>query len=161
MSDMDATPSHFAAKAAIARHYGVHRHTVDQWDEKGLLGKRGRHGYHRATVCENVDRFLSEKPAAGDRDEKTRLECERLRVVIARERELVEQARIETQRISHALMPVTDHMRAMEEVRALYLGGLDQLTESVATKLRDVHARQVLAEAVDALRAHIAGMVNA
>jgi hypothetical protein len=56
---------------------------------------------------------------------------------------------------------MSDHRQTMDDIRTLYLDGLNQIVENVATKLRSVKARDVLQAAVDGLRNRIAKSADA
>jgi hypothetical protein len=164
MQDNTTDQTFFPSKTAIADLYGVARSTVYAWERAGLLGKAGKKGYHRGTVCHNVDRFLSNKDAGatgkGDQAEKTRLECARLKVVIRREMAVTEQAELDLQRQKNLVVSMEVHRQAMDEIRAMYLSGLDQIVENVSTKSRSVQVRDLLRAAVNGLRSRIAALAN-
>ena len=107
-----ASTQHYPTQAVIAKAYGVTSATVCAWAKSDDFPKKLRHGYPIAEVAQWVQARMEKREAtlgaAGDREEKTRLECERLRVVIEREREILAQACIETKRLNHELHAVAD-----------------------------------------------------
>jgi len=118
--------AHFTAKTEMARTYGVNPKTIYEWMGKPTFPKKGQHGWHKEKVNEwvNQHRIEVEEAAAGagDKAEETQLKCERLRVVIERERENLEQAKIETKRQQGKLHSVSecdaDRHRAASTLRA-------------------------------------------
>ena len=103
---------HYPTQAVICKAYGVAKATVSGWAKLDTFPRKTRHGYDIGEVSDWVQKNNEAKAArleaSGDREEKTRLECERLRVVIERERELLTQACIETKRLESKLHDVAD-----------------------------------------------------
>ena len=101
---------HYPSHEVISKAYGVTKGTVTQWAKDKSFPRKTHHGYPIEDVSAWVGKHNEAKDAklaaAGDRDEKTRLECERLRVVIEREREILAQSCIETKRLNHELHDV-------------------------------------------------------
>lgn len=98
--------NYFKSKLAIAKALGVHRHTIDLWEQKTWFPKRGKDGWLKSEVLDAVDEYELKKEGAidtvaeGSKEQKTALECKRLKIIIEKEKELLEQAKAETRRIN-------------------------------------------------------------
>ncbi len=103
---------HFTEYTEIANVYGVSRQAATKWTKADDFPNRTQHGWPRNAVATWVDakneRARERDEAAGGVQEKVRLECVRLRVAIDREREKLEQEKIETQRVSGLLHSVAE-----------------------------------------------------
>jgi hypothetical protein len=96
----------FHSKLAIAKAVGVHRHTIDAWVDQIWFPKLTADGWLKEEVLQAVEAYNDGKnvPASADiedgsKEEKTALECKRLKIVIEKEKELLEQAKEETRRM--------------------------------------------------------------
>lgn len=102
---MTKETDYFKSKLAIAKALGVHRHTIDLWEQKTWFPKRGQHGWLKTEMMDVVDQYVLKKEGVADdvspgsREEKTALECQRLKIVIEKERELLEQAKEDTRQM--------------------------------------------------------------
>lgn len=154
-----------ANKSELAETYGVTRQALHDMCRAGLiLPHKGRQGYSLEQFKKNYEDFEERrggKKSASGREEKLSLECEKLRVNIDIDKETRTQRTLETKRILGEMIPMSDHRQTMDDIRTLYLDGLNQIVENVATKLRSVKARDVLQAAVDGLRNRIAKSADA
>jgi cell division septum initiation protein DivIVA len=129
---MKSDDLYFKSKLAIAKSIGVHRHTIDSWIEKIWFPKPTKNGWLKEEVFEAVRKYNDESsvdPDAinipGSREEKTALECARLKIVIEKEKELLEQAKEETRRMveegrkaSRKLIPKSEVEEGLTEFMA-------------------------------------------
>ena len=94
----------FRTKSAMSKAFGKDIKTINKWVNKpGFPKKHSRwRAWHRASVIRwvenHVKRLEANKPSDALKAKKLRLDCERLKVVIAREKERLTQAKIETLR---------------------------------------------------------------
>ena len=141
--------AHHTTKTDIAKTYDVTKQTALRWVQSEGFPARNQYGWDREAVAAWVDALAERKAeraeAAGDKDEKTRLECERLRVVIKRLNEEAKQARLETQRQERKLHNVEECER--EWVRA------GQVLSSAAESFRqhETAKRPELKDLIDGL----------
>jgi hypothetical protein len=96
----------FRSKLAIAKAVGVHRHTIDAWVEQIWFPKATPDGWLKEEVLRAVESYNERNEATpsgdvaeGSKEEKTALECARLKIVIEKELELLEQAKEDTRRM--------------------------------------------------------------
>jgi hypothetical protein len=95
---------YYKSKLSIAKAFGVHRHTVDMWVTKEWFPAKEDEGWSKEKVAQAVEKRNAETeydPGAGPgtKEEKTALECKRLKIVIEKELELLEQSKEETRRM--------------------------------------------------------------
>jgi len=123
---------YYHSKGEISSAFEVSMTTVHGWVRKKTFPKKdGRaDGWSKEKVTEWVDAHNERQAAriapSGDRAEKTKLECERLRVVIKREKESLKVAELETQERAGKLADVAELERKYrlkaETLRALVDG---------------------------------------
>lgn len=103
---------HYKTQQEIADTFGVSRQSVAKWMKSDGFPDKQKHGWNRdgvtAWVSAKNEREQERAERTGDKQEKTRLECERLRVSIKREEERLEQEKIETSRQKGLLHSVAD-----------------------------------------------------
>lgn len=117
---------HYRSINEIAKKYGVTHNAAKKWTESPGFPSETRHGYPREAVIAWVDakdqRQAERAAATRDKQEKTRLECERLRVVVEHEKERLEQTRIETRRLRRKLVQ-RDEVEKDDQRRAALVRG--------------------------------------
>lgn len=109
---------------SIANAFGVHRNSVRDWMEKEWWPEKHPHGWDKAEVQDAVDQYEASRDGVGEesnytpgtREEKTALECARLKIVIEKEKELLEQAKEETRRMVEEAKRVTRKLIPKSEV---------------------------------------------
>ena len=121
-----STVRHYRTKASIAKTYCVSEATAGRWISDPGFPKRVSAGWQIAKVtawmAERTKRKAARAAAAGDKQEKVRLECERLRVVVLREQELLKQAEIETSRQQKELIKRSDAVTRLQSLSATCRG---------------------------------------
>lgn len=144
---------------ALAERCGVSRETLYALREQGLiLPVKTKNGYNweefkkRFSDFNNRSIDNNQKHELSPKERKTQLECDRLMVNIKIDDERLKQAEIETLARKGEVMPVSDFRRALDEVRGILLGGIDQLIETASTKLRSAKVRAVLESEARGLR---------
>ena len=104
--------NHYKTQVEIAETFGVSRPAVHKWLNSPGFPDKQKHGWSKdavtAWVAAKNQREQERAEATGDKAEKTRLECERLRVSIKREEENLKQAKLETARQSKKLHDVAE-----------------------------------------------------
>lgn len=126
---------YYKSKLSIAKAFGVHRHTVDMWVKKDWFPAKEDEGWSKDKVTEAVEKRNAKTeydPDAGPgtKEEKTALECRRLKIVIEKEKELLEQAKEDTRRMVEEGRKASRKLIAKSEVE-------EGLTEFMA-QLRSV-----------------------
>ena len=112
----------FRTQAEMGRAYDKNPKTIALWVGKPTFPKQNaRTGFwSRGKVANWVEKHQEaldlRAKHTGDKGVKTRLECERLRVVIDREREALKQAKLDTERtegrlVERAAVLADDHRR--------------------------------------------------
>lgn len=159
-----ATPEYVKTLPEVAERLSMSEKTLCAWRREGLVFPvKGVHGYNFGEFKRRLSDFVERRKAGVDknkltdpRERKLNLECERLVINIKIDDERLKQSEIETKRLQSGVIPMADHRQTMDDIRTLYLDGLNQIVENVATKLRSVKARDALQGAVDGLRNRIA-----
>jgi len=122
----------------MAETFGVSRAAVGKWLKHPRFPAKGKRGWQKeavtAWVAAKNQREIERAEKAGDREEKTRLECERLRVVIDREKETLKQAQIETKRQSHKLVERAEVDREASRVGSMIRGRIDAFRQHQTAK---------------------------
>jgi hypothetical protein len=153
-------PTYAASKAELADHFGISRQSLYDMAKAGLaFPVKSRNGYNLADAKSMMEDFLTRRAkngSTGDRAEKLRLECEKLTVAIKIDNERLKQAELETKAQQGKLVDYDHHCRVMDDIRELYCNGLDQIVESVSTKLRNPKVHESLRHACDDLRRRLA-----
>ena len=120
--------THLKRIADIARVYGVRWNTASEWTRAPWFPKRTARGWPREAVNAAVEAYQKSRaqsgPASGDRAHKTALECKRLGVVIDREKETLEQARLETLRLKGALVTREEKVSDLVKIAQMLTRGL-------------------------------------
>jgi hypothetical protein len=151
---MNTQAEYFQSKLAIAKALGVHRHTIDLWVDKPWFPKevKGK-GYPKEETMKACDKYQLKKEGAGEyasgsKEEKTALECERLKIVIQKELEILEQAREETRRQiedgkrqTRKLIEKKDVERGLEEFLAKLRNVMESWSKSAIADDPDNHIR--------------------
>ena len=157
-------PEYVANKTELAELFGVTRQALHDMCKRGFVfPHKGKQGYNVAKFKENFEEFRDRDSGAKvgtARDEKVRLECERLKVNIDIDNERLKQAEIETRRQQSQVVTIEDHRATLDIIREMYLTGLDQIVESVSTKARSAKIRDMLQTAVDSLRRRLSERLN-
>jgi hypothetical protein len=152
--------------ADLAARLGMgSRQILDDCRRAGLPLKKTAAGYDVAAIKADYMKWraaVASLPAGASdlKTEKLRLECERLGVGLKIDTEKCSQAELETLRQRGQVIPMSDHRQIMDDIRAMYLSGLDQIIENVSTKARSVQVRDLLQTAVDNLRNRIAALAD-
>jgi hypothetical protein len=147
------------SKAEIADIFNVSRESVHKMCQDGLvMPPKTRKGYNIAEFKARYDDYLDRKDgrkAGSAKETKLHLECIRLKVNIQIDNERLKQQEIETKKQQAGVVTIELHRQTMDDIRAMYLDGLNQIIENVATKARSVKVRDLLQSAVDGLRQRI------
>lgn len=158
-SNSDTRPLAEYAKSLteLADIWGTCEQSLIEWRRAGLvLPVKTRRGYNVAEFKRRAkewhDNRAKGKPPADARERKLLLECDRLIVNIKIDDERLKQAEIETLSRKAEVMPVSEFRRALDDVRSVLIGGLDQLIETTSTKLRSAKVRAVLESEARGLR---------
>jgi len=130
--------TYYKSLAEIADAYGVSRQAVSKWRDSDTFPRKAIRGWPKdgvvAWVSAKNERVQKKAELTGDREEKTRLECERLRVVIDREKETLKQAQIETKRQSHKLVERAEVDREASRVGSMIRGRIDAFRQHQTAK---------------------------
>lgn len=102
MEDKSET-EYYTSKRQMFIALGIAKTTMDVWIEKPWFPKKHAKGWLKSEVHDAVDEYEASKEPGGPitpgtREEKTSLECKRLKIVIEKERENLAQAQEETRR---------------------------------------------------------------
>jgi hypothetical protein len=121
--------TYYKTQADMAKAFGVTRQAVAAWLKSPTFPNKLTHGFSAdgvtAWVAAKNERELKRTEQTGDKDEKVRLECERLRVVIKREQETLEQAKIETKRQSKKLVERSEVEKELTRIGLLIKGRIN------------------------------------
>ena len=132
--------THYGTQADMAKAYGVKRQAVTGWlkNEANPFPAKDRFGWKIEQVAAWIEAMNERKDSrsalSGDREEKTRLECARLRVVIERERELLAQTKLETAKRSGLLHSVAECEREWDRVGAELRAAVDSWQQHATAK---------------------------
>lgn len=111
---------HYKTQMDVAKAFGVSRQAVAKWEESPAFPAKTQHGYPKEGVASWVEaknqRQIAKSESTDNKEEKLLLECERLRVVIEREREITEQAKLETARQRGKMVLVADQDRKFQAI---------------------------------------------
>jgi phage terminase Nu1 subunit (DNA packaging protein) len=107
---------YYETNVQIASVFGVNRRTVGEWIKKPDFPTKTKRGWSKEKVHAWVSSWNETKQDRSPKDEKTQLECDRLRVLIDRAKEELAQAKMETKRQEAKLHDVAECER--EWVRA-------------------------------------------
>ena len=144
----------------LADKCGTTVETLNQLRKSGLvLPVKTKNGYNFAEFKRSFDAFASRRrdgEAGSLKDKKIEKEIERLTVAIKIDNERLKQAELETKAQQGKLVDYDHHCRVMDDIRELYCNGLDQIVESVSTKLRNPKVHESLRHACDDLRRRLA-----
>jgi len=128
----------FQSKAEMARVLSKDRHTIDKWIAAPWFPAKDRRTgkWNRLRVLAAVEKHNREvvantKPGT-PRERKILLECDRLEVVIKRERELLKQEEIRTHELKKKVMPMSDVRNTCSELIAAFKGSLNVFISRVA-----------------------------
>jgi DNA-binding transcriptional MerR regulator len=109
-------------KSELAERMKINRGTLYSWIRKGIIPPDGP--WSLEECLERLEAYKDEQAEQNPDDlrhEKLRLECEKLRVVIAREREALDQQKIDTEerrgRLVDAVQMQADYEREMRNIR--------------------------------------------
>ena len=130
--------TYYKTQADMAKAFGVSRQAVSVWIKTPTFPAKSAHGYPADGVTAWVEakneREIKRTEATGDKDEKIRLECERLRVVIKREQETLEQAKIETKRQSKKLVERATVEKELTRIGLLIKGRINAMRQHQTAK---------------------------
>jgi len=130
--------THYKSQNEIAKAFSVTPQSVGKWVQSKTFPKRTASGFPKDGVTAWVEakneREIKRTEQTGDKDEKVRLECERLRVVIQREQETLAQAKIETKRQSKKLVERADVEREMAKIGQTVRGRIDAFRQHQTAK---------------------------
>ena len=137
----------------MALRYGVDWKTADGWTAREGFPDRGKKGWSAKDVGEWVEawtRQLDEKSeAAGDRAEKTRLECERLRVVIQTERQKLKLAEYDVSQKRGELVAMAEVLDQWSENNRHVMAGIEAARRAMTAKYRTVEDKGKIDEICD------------
>lgn len=128
---------YFKSKLAIAKALGVHRHTIDLWEQKTWFPRKTKEGWLKDEVLKSVDEYQASKDGANDtyaegsREEKIALECKHLKIKIQKEQELLEQAKEATRALIEEGKVASRKLIEKKEVQK----GLDSLLSGLRSKI--------------------------
>ena len=155
--------SYYTTQAQMAKVFGVSRQAVATWLKSGTFPKRAANGFPvdgvTAWVEAKNEREIKRTEQTGDKEEKVRLECERLRVVIQREQETLAQAKIETKRQSKKLVERSEVEKDLTRIGLLIKGRINAMRQHETAKhpqLKksvDVFCDDMMAEIVEVFTA--------
>jgi DNA-binding transcriptional MerR regulator len=137
---------YFKSKLAIAKALGVHRHTIDLWVQKTWFPKQTKDGYLKEDVLKAVDEYQTQKDGAqdtyadGSKEEKTALECKRLKIMIEKEKEALEQARESTRQMIEDGRIRTKRLVAAKDVENSMIDLLSTLRSTIETWSKSAQA---------------------
>ena len=135
---MGCTLQYYKSYETMAKAFGVSKGAVQKWAESDSFPKKVPSGYPMDGVTAWVEaknaRVLEREEKSGDKDEKIRLECERLRVVINREKETLKQAELETKRQSKKLVERIDIEREAARIGQTIRGRIDAMRQHETAK---------------------------
>ena len=130
--------TYYKTQAEIAKAFGVTRQAVSSWMKAETFPSKKASGFPvdgvTAWVEAKNEREIKRTEATGDKDEKIRLECERLRVVIKREQETLEQAKIETKRQSKKLVERAVVEKELARIGLLIKGRINAMRQHQTAK---------------------------
>lgn len=131
----------YETQAEIASTFGVSRQAVGKWLNSDTFPDRQKNGWPRdavtAWVAAKNERELARAETSGDKDEKLRLECDRLRISIQREGEKLKQEKVETRRVSGLLHDVAECEAVWSRVGATLRGCIDSWQQHQTAKFPD------------------------
>ena len=162
------TPTHVASLAQLAKYLpradgaaGVVERRA-QALAKQLGFRHTAKGYHVA-ACRKLCLEWYRRSIGGEqlRDLKRTKEVARLDILIARDTEILEQERLNTQRAKNAVMPMEDHTRYMLALTELFVSSLTTLTQRVGTDTRDARLTSIITAHVRRLRTELAARAAA
>ena len=115
----------------MAKALGRHRHTIDAWTQKPWFPKQTKKGFKKQEVHDAVEAYEAEPEPGeyeeGTKEEKTALECKRLKILIEKERELLDQAREQTRQMIEEGHKASGKLIEKSEVEAGMISFLAEL----------------------------------
>jgi hypothetical protein len=116
--DLEQLPPgvNFSTQMQIARAYGLSCSRITQLyrTRPDFPPKQADGTWDRAAIAEfmsSVIRKRNQETGGGNKDTKTGLECDRLKIVIKREKEMLEQQQMETARLKRELVARSEIMQ--------------------------------------------------
>ena len=104
--------TNYRTQIEMAETFGVTKQAVGKWVQSETFPKKNQHGWNRDAVMAWVaamnERKIERAESAGGKEEKLRLECEKLQVLIDKEKENLTQAKLETAKQQGKLHSVAD-----------------------------------------------------
>ena len=111
---------------SIAAAFGVHRNSVRQWMESDWWPQKKAQGWLKTEVQSAIEEYEANRDGMnedggyveGTKEEKTALECKRLKILIEKERELLDQAREQTRQMIEEGQKASGKLIEKSEVEA-------------------------------------------
>ena len=133
---------YFKSKMEISRALGRDPKTISKWASQGWFPTMFKRGWRKDAVLAAVelhnDKTARNATHNGSRAEKTRLECSRLRVMIAKEKESLKQSEIETKRQNGLVVEIADVKTEMARLGALLKGRVESFRQHETAKRPEV-----------------------
>ena len=154
-------------KYQVSLRFKVTRPTVDKWVESDWFPKkRAKKGWPMDELVPAIDahrekvKIETGDEPEGDRARKLALECEKLEVVILREREILKQSEIETKRIQDLLSPTLDHQNEVKQLLREIKMCVDSFRKSETARVRKPAEKKLIDGVCDKVLNHMAGQVE-
>ena len=132
---------HYETQSNIAEAFSVSRQSVSKWINSDGFPAKQKRGWNRdavtAWVAAKNEREMKRAEAGGDGQEKTRLQCEKLRVSIKHEEEKLKQAKIDTKEKAGKLHDVADCMAERDRDGSVLRGAVDSWQAHNVAKMPD------------------------
>ena len=137
-------PEFYITQSAMAKPLGVHRNTIGVWVESDWFPAREKNGWRKEDVQKAVDAYNAEKEPSefseGTKEEKTALECKRLKIMIEKEKEALEQARESTRQMIEDGRIRTKRLVAAKDVENSMIDLLSTLRSTIETWSKSAQA---------------------
>ena len=137
----------------IAERAGVDRHTASDWTKEPEFPAKVKGEWPLEPVLDWIEEYNERKAEkaekAGDRAEKTRLECERLRVVIQTERQKLKLAEYDVSQKRGELVAMAEVLDQWSENNRHVMAGIEAARRAMTAKYRTVEDKGKIDEICD------------